>query len=117
MLVARDKPADGKQLVSVVKHIAEEVKGQRIAGGILLVQNGALASVYSNRCPSLRAVMGTCLEAVDQGVQVAAATVMVSEYPYKTLPPGENLLGRFVRGKREVREEVRRTLGEVVAWG
>jgi ribose 5-phosphate isomerase RpiB len=114
-LVDLDKPADAKQLVSVIKHVAVEVKAQRIEGGILLVQNGALAMVYVNRCPSLRAVMGTCLEAVDQGVQIAAANVLVIEYPYKTLPQVKNLLGRFVRGKRELSEEVRRQLTELAS--
>jgi hypothetical protein len=112
-LVALDKPADAKQLVGVIKHVAGEVKVGRIVGVVLLVSNGALATVYANRCPSLRAVMGTCLEAVEQGVQVAAANVLVVEYPYKTMAQVKNLLGRFVRGKRELSEEVRRQLAEL----
>ena len=114
-LVALNQPADAKQLVGVIKHVAAEVKGQRIAGAVLLVSNGALATVYANRCQSLRAVMGTCLEAVEQGVQVAAANVLVIEYPYKTMAQVKNLLGRFVRGKREVSEDVRRQLAELAS--
>jgi len=112
-LVVLDKPADAKQLVTVIKHVAAEVKAQRIVGAVLLVQNGALATVYANRCPALRAIMGTCLEAVDQGVQIAAANVLVIEYPYKTLPQVKNLLARFVRGKRELGEDMRRQLSEL----
>ena len=112
-LVALDKPADSKQLVTVIRHVASEVKARRIAGAVLLVSNGALATVYANRCPSLRAVMGTCLEAVDQGVQIAAANMLVIEYPYKTMSQVKNLVGRFVKGKRELSEDVRRQLAEL----
>jgi len=114
-LTALDKPADAKQLVAVIKQVAAEVKAQRIVGAVLLVSNGALATVYANRCPSLRTVMGTCLEAVDQGVQIAAANVLVIEHPYKTMAQVKNLLGRFVRGKRELSEEVRRQLAELAS--
>ena len=112
-LTALNHPADAKQLVTVIKHIASEVKSQQVAGAVLLVSNGALATVYANRCPSLRAVPGTCLEAVDQGVQLAAANVLIIEYPYKTMAQVKNLLGRFVRGKRQLSEEVRRQLAEL----
>jgi hypothetical protein len=112
-LVVLNHPADAKQLVSVIKHIASEVKAQRIAGAVLLVSNGALATILANRCPSLRAVPGTCLEAVEQGVKLAAANVLVIEYPYKTMAQVKNLLGRFVRGKRQLSEEVRRQLAEL----
>jgi len=114
-LSALDKPADQKQLVPVIKHVAAEVKAQRLAGAVLLVQNAALANVYANRCPALRAVTGTCLEAVEQGVQLAAANVLIVEYPYKTLPQVKNLLSRFVRGKRELNEDVRRQLQELAS--
>ncbi len=114
-LVALDKPADAKQLVAVIRHVAGEVKAGRVAGAVLLVSNGALATVYANRCPSLRAVLGTCMEAVEQGVRVAAANVLVIEYPYKTMAQVKNLLGRFVRGKRELSEEVRRQLAELAS--
>ena len=112
-----DKPADAKHLVSVVKSIAAEISAARIAGAILMVQNGALATVFANRCPSLRAVLGTCLEAVDQGVQQVAANVLIVEYPYKTLQQMRNLLSRFTRGKRELPEEVRRQLQELASCG
>jgi len=114
-LMALDRPADAKQLVGVIRHVAGEVRAGRIAGAMLLVSNGALAMVYANRCPSLRAVLGTCLEAVEQGVQLAAANVLVIEYPYKTMAQVKNLLGRFVRGKRELSEDVRRQLAELAS--
>lgn len=116
-LRALDLPADARQIVAVIKRLAADVKAGRGAGGVLLVQNGALAVVYANRCPSLRAVLGTCLEAVEQGVQLVAANVLVIEYPYKTLQQMKNLLSRFTRGGREVPEEVRRQLQELTTCG
>jgi ribose 5-phosphate isomerase RpiB len=116
-LRALDKPADAKQLVTVVKTIAAEVKAGRIQGGVLLVQSGALATIYANRCPSLRAVLGTCMEAVEQGVQQAAANVLIIEHPYKTLQQVRNLLSRFTRAKRNLREDVQRQLQELASCG
>jgi ribose 5-phosphate isomerase RpiB len=116
-LKALDKPADAKQLVPVVKTIAAEVKSGRVQGAVLLVQNGALATIYANRCPSLRAVLGTCMEAVDQGVQQAAANVLIIEYPYKTLQQVRNMLSRFTRGKRSLPEDVQRQLQELASCG
>ncbi|HXE53523.1 MAG TPA: hypothetical protein VN541_10930 [Tepidisphaeraceae bacterium] len=116
-LLCIDKPADAKQLVPVIKTMTSEVKSGQSNGAILLVQNGAMATVFANRCPSLRAVLGTCLEAVDQGVQQVAANVLIIEYPYKTFQQMKNLLARFTRGKRVASEEVQRQLQELSTCG
>ena len=79
------------------------------------MQYGAEAMVYANRCASLRAVLGTCFEAVEQGVQHVAANVLVIEYPYKSLSQVKNLLARFVKGKRELSEELRQRLKELAS--
>src|SRR5690242_9805565 len=68
-LHALANPADPAQLIPVIKHIASEVKSSRASGAILLVQHGAAAVVFANRCPSLRAALGTSLEAVEQAIQ------------------------------------------------
>lgn len=110
-------PSDSSKLVSVIKQVASEVKTGKTAGGILMVQAGASAMVYANRCPSLRAVIGTCLETVEQGIQQVAANVLVIEYPHKTLQQMKNMLGRFMKGRRELSEEVRRQLQELASCG
>lgn len=112
-LRALDHPTDAKQLVKVIKSIAADVKAARIQGAILLVQNGAMATVLANRCPSLRAIVGSSLEAVDQGVRDAAANVLIVEHPQKTLQQVKNLLSRFTRGKQSLSEEVQRELREL----
>ena len=108
-----DIQSSAGQIVTVVKKLAAEVKHGRAAGGILMVQSGAAALVYANRCPSLRAILGTCRDAVEQGIQQVAANVLVIEYPHKTLQQTKNMLGRFVKAKRELSEDVKRQLKEL----
>jgi ribose 5-phosphate isomerase RpiB len=93
------------------------VKSNRAAGGILLLKTGAAAVVYANRCPSLRAILGTCRESVEQGVRQLAANVLVIEYPYQTLQQTRNILAQFARAKRELSDDVRQQLEELTTCG
>lgn len=108
-----DVPQDARRIASVVKAIAAEVKSGRATAAVLMVQTGAAAVVFANRCPSLRAVLGTCQEAVEQGVQLVAANVLVVEYPHRTLQQMKNMLGRFAKAKRELNDNVKRQLQEL----
>src|SRR3989442_1116205 len=97
--------------------LASEVKSGRGAAGVLMVKTGAAAMVFANRCPSLRAVLGTCLDAVEQSVQQIAANVLVIQYPHQSLQQMKNMLGRFVRARRGLGEDVRRHLEELASCG
>ena len=110
-------PAERKWIAAVAKELASEIKAGRASAGVVVVQNAAAAAVYLNRCPTLRAVVGTSLEAVEQGLQQVAANVLVIEYPHRTLQQMKNMLARFVRAKREVSEDVRRQLLELASCG
>jgi ribose 5-phosphate isomerase RpiB len=110
-------PNDAGKLVAAIKHLAAEVKAGRAAGGVLVVKTGAAAVVYANRCPSLRAILGTCRDAVDQGVAQVAANVLVIEHPYVTLHQARNLLAAFARGRKPLPEDVRRQLRELATCG
>ena len=112
-----DLPASADNLVPAIKQVAREVKSGRASGGILLVQTGAAAIVYANRCPSLRAILGTCRQSVEQGVQHLAANVLVIEYPFHSLPQVRNILLPFVRGQREMSDDVQRQLQELQGCG
>src|SRR5438552_10777800 len=116
-LRALDLPQDANRIASVVKTLASEVKSGRAAAGVLMVRTGAAAIVFCNRCPSLRAVLGTCLDAVEQGVRQVAANVLVVEYPHQSLQQMKNIVGRFVRARRELSEDVRRQLEELASCG
>lgn len=109
-----DLPADAKQLVSAIKAIAREVKAGSASAAVLLVRTSAAATVLANRCSSLRAVVGTSLEAVEQGIQQAAANVLVIEHPQKTLPQIKTMLARFARAKRDVGADLLRQIAELM---
>ncbi|HEV2292293.1 MAG TPA: RpiB/LacA/LacB family sugar-phosphate isomerase [Tepidisphaeraceae bacterium] len=108
-----DIPASSDNLLPAIKQVARQVNSGRASGGILLVQSGAAAIVYANRYPALRAILGTCRQSVEQGVQHVAANVLVIEYPYHSLPQVRNILIPFVRGRREISEDVQRQLAEL----
>ena len=109
--------AEPKFLVGAVKHLAKEIKADRAAAGILLVQSGAAAAVYANRCPSLRAILGTCRDAVQQGLDQVGANVLIVETPHQTLQQVRNVLSLFVRMRRTPSEDVKRQLRELADCG
>jgi ribose 5-phosphate isomerase RpiB len=103
------------QLTSVIKHLAAQIKSSQADGGVLLVKSAAEAIVYANRCPSLRAIVGTCLESVDQAMNAIGANVLILEYPYKSLPQIRNLLARFARGPRNAPDQIQHRLKELAS--
>ena len=109
--------AEPKYLVAAVKHLAKEIKSDRATAGILLVQAGATAAVYANRCPSLRAIIGTCRDAVQQGVELIGANVLIVETPHQTLQQAKNVLSLFVRMRRTPSDDVKRQLAELASCG
>ena len=109
--------AEPKFLVGAVKQLAKEIKADRAAAGILLVQSGAAAAVYANRCPSLRAILGTCRDAVQQGLDQVGANVLIIETPHQTLQQVRNVLSLFVRMRRTPSEDVKRQLKELADCG
>ena len=109
--------AEPKFLVGAIKHLAKEIKADRAAAGILLVQSGAAAAVYANRCPSLRAILGTCRDAVQQGLDQVGANVLIVETPHQTLQQVRNVLSLFVRMRRTPSDDVKRQLQELTTCG
>jgi len=105
------------RLVSVIRKIAAENKIDRAPGALLMTQSAAAALVFANRCPSLRAIVGTCMETVEQGMSQVAANVLVIEYPHKTLQQIRNLIARFVKARRELSEETSKSLQELTTCG
>lgn len=70
-------------LPQVVRDVASALKTKQIAGAFLFVPNAARAMCYANRCSSIRGVVGTCGEAVEQGVTELGANLLVMEYPHQ----------------------------------
>src|SRR5205814_2752161 len=67
-LAEMDFLSEPGKLISVIRKLASEVKSNHAPGGLLMVSSAASALVYANRCSSLRAIVGTCLETVEQGI-------------------------------------------------
>jgi hypothetical protein len=111
------QPMEAKGIVAAVKHLANEIRSERAAAGVLIVQSAAAAVVFANRCPSLRAILGTCREAVQQGIEQLAANVLIIEHPYQSLGQVRNLLAQFLRGRRVLSDEVKRQLQELASCG
>jgi ribose 5-phosphate isomerase RpiB len=109
--------SESRNLSAAVKELAAAVKSGQINGGIVLVKSGAATMVLANRCPSLRAVLGTCIDSLEQGLQQIAANVLVIEHPYQTLMQCKNLIGRFLRASRQLPEPMKRQLEEVASCG
>lgn len=84
------------QLASVVRELAAAIKSRHVAGGILFVPNAARAACFANRCASLRAVVGTCDQAVEQGVTELGANVLILEYPHHGYRSNAALVDRFI---------------------
>jgi ribose 5-phosphate isomerase RpiB len=106
---------DPRRMVEAVRLLAKQLRQQRISGGIMLVQSGALAAIYANRCASIRAVLGTTLSAVEQAVKQAAANVLIIEHPQQSLPQVRNLVSRFLRDRGEPSEQMKQQLQELAA--
>jgi hypothetical protein len=94
---ARVRAVNGA-MTAALREIAAAVKGRQAAGALLFVPSAARAVCLANRCPSLRAVVGTCEQAVEEGIEQLGANVLVIEYPH--------------HGNRSMRALVTRMLGQ-----
>jgi hypothetical protein len=104
---------DSSRVVSAVRHLAGEVKNGSAAGGILIVKRSGVASVYANRCSSLRAIVGTSLPTVEAGISELAANVLILEADQLSLREMKHLILRFAKAPRELKESVVRELSEL----
>ena len=100
-----------------IKTIAAEVKGGSAWGGLLLVESTAAAVILANRCTALRAIVGTTLASVEQGLNQWSANVLIIEHPRLSLAQVRNLVSRFVRGGAPLSEDAKRHLTELASCG
>lgn len=75
-------PASPGSLPQVIRDLAAAIKAGQAHGALLIVRSAARAICYANRCESLRAVVGTCGEAVEEGIAELGANILVIEYPH-----------------------------------
>jgi hypothetical protein len=104
-------------LKGVVRDLAQQVKAGRVAGGLLFVSSAARAICYANRCPSLRAVVATCGEAVEEGIDRLGANVLVVEYPHHGPRAMRAMVERFTDAARPAPPNVAGDLQELSTCG
>ena len=66
-----------------------------------------------NRCQSIRAVIGTCEEAVEQGITELGANVLVLEYPHVTPRSMVVMVDRMLQSVPTVPPLVQRELADL----
>jgi hypothetical protein len=104
-------------LSNVVRELAGAIKTRRIAGGILFVHNAARATCLANRCPSIRAVVATCGEAVEQGITELGANVLIVEYPHHGLRSISAMVDRLMQQPPKPPPAVERDLADLHRCG
>lgn len=100
-------------LVEACGTIARRIASGKVAGGVMFVRSAALAACFANRCPSVRAVVGTCTGAVEQGVKQLGANVLIVEYPYHGPESMRQMIDTFVKSPRPALSLVERQLKEL----
>lgn len=104
-------------LVRVVRDLAQAIKSGSAAGGLLFVPSAARAMCLANRCQSIRAVVGTCGEAVEQGVRELGANVLVIEYPHHGPRAVTAMVDRIMSQSPVVPASVHRDLADLHRCG
>jgi hypothetical protein len=107
----------GNALVRVIREVSQRVGKGEAGGAILFVPTAARPVAYANRCGNLRAIVGTCEGAVDQGVEQLAANVLVLEYPYHGHGAMRGMVDRFLAGERKLGDDVAGDLEELRRCG
>ncbi len=100
-------------LVGVVREMAKRIGSGRAAGGVIFVPTAATAACFANRCANLRAVVGTCTGAVEEGIRQMGANVLIVEYPQHGWQAIHEMLDRFVKEARPALPEIERQLQEL----
>ncbi len=100
-------------LGQVVRDIAQGLRIGQISGAIVFVPNGAKAMCFANRCASIRAVMGTCAEAVEQGINELGMNVLVIEYPHVAPAKMETMVNRMLGHAPKAPAQVQRELADL----
>jgi hypothetical protein len=100
-------------LVEAVRSISRKVREGQAAGGVIFVHSAAQANCFANRCGNLRAVLGTSDLAVEQGVKLLGANVMIVEYPMHGHRSMRALVERFLQTPRSNQPDVEAQLREL----
>jgi ribose 5-phosphate isomerase RpiB len=108
---------DAGALPQVMRHLAEAIKRRATPGGILFVPSAAKVLCYANRCPAIRAIVGTCAKAVEVGIDELGANVLVIEYAHHGPASMAAMVDRIMQQRPQVSPQVQRALSELQRCG
>ena len=100
-------------LAQVIREIAGGLQGGQIGGALLFVPSAARAVCYANRCAAIRAVVGTCGQAIERGVDELGANVMIIEYPHIGPREMAALVDRMLQQAPTLPPQVQRELADL----
>jgi hypothetical protein len=100
-------------LDEVVRNVVGAIKGKQVVGGLLFVPSAARAVCMANRCAAIRAVVGTCGEAVEQGIRELGANVLVIEYPHVGPAAVAAMMDRIMAQAPKAPPQVERQLADL----
>lgn len=103
----------GSSTAQVVREIASAMHAERATGALLFVRSAAQVMCFANRCASLRAVVGTCGEAVEEGITQLGANVLVLEYPHQGPKAMAAMVDRMMQHPPQLSAAVQRQLAEL----
>ncbi len=104
--VADARISAGQQLPTVIRAIAKDFSGGQMRLAVLFVPSAARAVCLANRCENLRAIVGTCRQAVQEGIEFLGANVLVLEYPHHGFKSMVDLIGLFLSSTGKAPKDV-----------
>jgi len=104
-------------LSQMIRDLAHGVRHKSTRGGLVFVRSAALAVVMANRCAPLRAIVGTCPDAVEQGIKQIGANVLIVEYPYVNAERLAAIVNRMTRSVPAAPPHLERELAELHRHG
>ncbi len=105
----------GEQLPAVIRSLNRIIAGGRGKLAVLFVPAAAPAICLANRCANLRAVVGTGRRAVQEGIDLLGANVLVLEYPQHGFLAMAELMELFLISSGAAPAPLQRQLAQLAA--
>ena len=104
-----------EHLLAAIQQAAGDIRSLKSQLAILFVPAAARAVCFANRCRSLRAVVGTCEQAVQEGIDMLGANVLVLEYPHLNAQRMRQLVMQFIQSSGRPDATLQRQLAQLAA--
>ncbi len=110
-------PRSEAGLAQLIRDLSRSVRNRSARGGLIFARSAARAVVLANRCAPLRAIVGTCPDAVEQGIKQIGANVLIVEYPYVNAERIAAMAVRMTRSRPAAPPHLERELADLHRHG